>query len=80
MNKESFWAGIGMLTLPPILYGFVVFIKVLSESGINWEGALIGFLAIVYVGTALYLIINGLREKRETTIVQVKELKGGKRR
>lgn len=78
MNKESFWAGIGMLTLPPVLYGFVVFIKVLAESGINWEGALIGFLAIAYVGTALYLIVNGLKEKKE--VIQTQNLKGGKRK
>lgn len=72
MNKDSFWAGILMLTLPVFIIGFVYFVEALADSGINWLSVLVGFCIVVYVITAVLLIARGLSEKSPSDFQETK--------
>jgi uncharacterized membrane protein YhaH (DUF805 family) len=78
MNKNSFWAGVGMLTIPVFIYGIILFVQAIIESGITGESLLMGFLIVCYVVTAIYLIIRGLTEKEVIYGEYPKFSKGGK--
>ncbi len=55
MNRESFYAGLGMLGLPFLCY----LAYLLSQADINWGAIGIGFLGFAYFGTAIFLLIKG---------------------
>lgn len=64
MNKDAFWVGVGMLVLPMFLVAFVVFIKLLVEAAINWLAVIAVICGVLYVGTAIVLILKGLNAKK----------------
>lgn len=55
MNKESFYAGLGMFLAPFIIY--LVYLLILSN--LDWGLVGLGVLCFAYFGTAILLIIKG---------------------
>ena len=59
MDRESFYAGLGMLLAPFLLY----LIYNIIQLDINWTGAVFGIVVLAYVGVALFLIVKGALTK-----------------
>jgi len=55
MDRESFYAGLGMLFVPLLFY----LIYLLVQLQINWSLVGIGLLGLAYFGTAIFLLIKG---------------------
>ena len=63
MNRESFWAGIMMLSLPIVMFVVFAGIMMLKDSGVGVLPVVAGLCALAYVGTAVYLVIRGLSDR-----------------
>lgn len=55
MDRESFYAGLGMLFGPFLFY----LIYLLVQAQIDWGLIGLGVLGLAYFGTAIFLLIKG---------------------
>jgi len=55
MDRESFYAGLGMLFAPFLFY----LVYLLVQAQIDWVLVGLGVLCLAYFGTAIFLLIKG---------------------